>query len=135
MEEKGGGIKSGVRMPVLTPLLKRRGRGVFWASTVVLLVNMVIFGALTVELGKIWWYLGESTVVFGHKYKGGRRKGGIKSGVRTPVLTPHLKRWGRWVFWAYTVVLWANMVIFGEIAVVFRENMVVFGRNYCGIWS
>ena len=44
-------------------------------------------------------------MVFGHKYKDGRRKGGIKSEVRTPVLTPHLKRWGRGVFWPYSVEL------------------------------
>jgi hypothetical protein len=61
--------------------------------------------------------------------------GGIKSGVITPVLTPLLKRRGRGVFWAYTVVLLANMVIFGALTVVFGENMVVFGGKYCGIWS
>ena len=67
--------------------------------------------------------------------KGGGERRGIKSGVRTPVLTPHLKKRGKGVFGVYTVVLSSNMVIFGAIIVVFRANMVVFGRKYCGIRS
>ena len=75
-------------------------------------------------------------MVFGHKYKEeGERGEGIKSGVRTPVLTPHSKRRGRGVFGLYTVVLWANMLIFGAITVVFGTNMLVFGGKYCGIGS
>ena len=67
--------------------------------------------------------------------KGGRVKRVFQHGVRTPVLTPHLKRWGRKVFGANTVVVWATMVIFGANTVVFGAIMVVFGGNYCGIWS
>ena len=78
--------------------------------------------------GKVLWYW----VI---NIKGGGGRGGIKSGVRTPVLTPHFKRRGSGVFGVYTAVLWENMVIFGTITVVFWANMVVFGGNYCGIWS
>ena len=130
-----GGITSGVKTPVLTPHFKRRGRGVFGAYTVVLLANMVIFGEIT-------GVFEANMVVFGGKYCGiwsliqrGEEKGGIISGVRTPVLTPHLKRRGRGVFGAYTVVLLANMVIFGAIIVGLGANMVVFGGKYCGIGS
>ena len=56
-----GVYNSGVRTPVLAPHLKRRGRGVFLANTVMPWEIMVIFGP--------------NTVVFGQKYKGGRRKG------------------------------------------------------------
>ena len=76
-------------------------------------------------------------MVFGGKYLGiwssierGKGKGGIKSGVRMPVLTPHCKMWGRRVFGvnATMVIFWANNVIFGA-------NIAVFLGKHCDIWS
>ena len=84
---------------------------ILWANIVILWANMVVL-----------WYLVKKT------------KGVIKCGDRTPVLTQHLKRWGRGVFGENTVVLWATMVIFGANIVVFRANMLIFWGNYCGIW-
>ena len=74
-EEKGGGIKSGVRTPVLNPHLKRHGKRVFGANTVVFSATMVIFGANTVVSWAKWWYLGEIIVVFGQNTKGGGERG------------------------------------------------------------
>ena len=68
------------------------------------------------------WYLFKNT-------KLGGERGGIKSGVRTPVLPPHLKSRGRGIFGKNIVMLWETMVIFGANTVIFGENMVVFGRK------
>ena len=60
---------------------------------------------------------------------------GIKNKGRTPVLTLYLKRRGRGVFGANTIVIWAMMVIFGANTVVCGANIVVFRAKYYGIWS
>ena len=59
---------------------------------------MVIFEANTV----VFW---ENIVVYGYlvkNTKGGGERGSIKSGVRTPVLTQHLKRRGRFFLGIYS---------------------------------
>ena len=76
-EEKWGGVKSGVRLSVLNPHLKRRGKGTWGKYSGAFGNYGDIWGKYRGILGKNGgiWYLGESIVVFGQNTKGGVKKG------------------------------------------------------------
>ena len=82
------GKKNKGRTPVLTLYLKKAGKRGIWCKYNCDLGNdgdiwgkyCGMWGKYCGIQGKVLWYLVKHT-------KGGTRKGGIKSGVRTPILT------------------------------------------------